>query len=79
MKNAENRRWVLARRPQGDDFEGALEFEGDGPIPDIADREILVRNLYLSMDAGTRQWMSPREDAYQPPVPLGSVMNAGLL
>lgn len=75
MKNAENRRWVLVRRPQGDDFEGALEFETDGPIPDIADREILVRNLYVSMDAGTRQWMSPREDAYQPPVPLGSVMN----
>lgn len=75
MKNAENRRWVLARRPQGDDFEGALEFVADGAIPDIADREILVRNLYISMDAGTRQWMSPREDAYQPPIPLGATMN----
>ncbi|GFM30598.1 alcohol dehydrogenase [Novosphingobium sp. PY1] len=29
---------------------------------------------YLSMDAGTRMWMSPRTDGYQPPLPLGSKM-----
>lgn len=26
------------------------------------------------MDAGTRMWMSPRTDGYQPPLPLGSPM-----
>jgi NADPH-dependent curcumin reductase CurA len=73
-----NRHWVLARRPQGDDFEAALEFRTHGNVPRIADGQVLVKALYLSMDAGTRMWMGPRTDGYQPPLPVGAPM-AGML
>ena len=33
-----------------------------------------VRAQWLSMDAGTRMWMTPRTDGYQPPLPLGMPM-----
>ncbi len=66
-----NRTWVLVRRPQGTDFTGALELT-DGVVPELADGEVLVRNALLSLDAGTRMWMNPREDSYSPPTPLGS-------
>ncbi len=36
--------------------------------------EILIRNMFLSMDAGTRMWMTRRTDGYQPPLPLGTPM-----
>src|SRR5262249_6329916 len=60
-----------ARHPVGNDFESALEL-GDRPLPSLADGEILIRNAFLSMDAGTRMWMNPREDSYQPPTPVGA-------
>ena len=66
-----NRTWVLARRPHGTDFTGALELS-DGVVPELAEGEVLVRNALLSLDAGTRMWMNPREDSYSPPTPLGS-------
>lgn len=34
----------------------------------------MIKNDYLSLDAGTRMWMTPRTDGYQPPLPLGSMM-----
>lgn len=66
-----NRQWVLAQRPEGDAFNDALEFV-DAPMPVPEDGELLVRNLIISMDAGTRMWMSPREDSFQPPTPVGA-------
>ncbi len=66
-----NRYWVLARRPEGNDYAAALEL-AEAPVPGLADGEVLVRNALLSLDAGTRMWMGPREDSYSPPTPLGS-------
>ncbi len=66
-----NRYWVLSSRPSGDAFDRALDLE-EGPIPSPDDGELRVRNLYLSMDAGTRMWMTPRMDSYQPPTPVGA-------
>ncbi len=66
-----NRYWVLARRPEGNDYTAALEL-AEGEVPELADGEVLVRNALLSLDAGTRMWMGPREDSYSPPTPLGS-------
>jgi NADPH-dependent curcumin reductase CurA len=65
--------WRLLRYPQGNDFASAMTLES-GPVPDPADGEVVVRNRYLSLDAGTRMWMTPRTDAYQPPIPQGSIM-----
>jgi NADPH-dependent curcumin reductase CurA len=35
---------------------------------------VLIRNEYLSLDAGTRMYMNSREDSYSPPSPLGAVV-----
>ncbi len=66
-----NRFWRLERYPQGQDFAGAMQLH-DGPLPQIGDRELLVRNLWFSLDAGTRMWFTPRTDSYMPPLPPGS-------
>lgn len=68
-----NRFWRLDRHPQGSDFAAALSLCTEN-LPPLADGEVRVKALYLSMDAGTRMWMTPRTDGYQPPLPLGSPM-----
>ncbi|MCW1382778.1 NADP-dependent oxidoreductase [Novosphingobium sp. KCTC 2891] len=68
-----NRFWQLDHHPKGNDFAGALSLREE-ELPPLADGEVRVRTNWLSMDAGTRMWMSPRTDGYQPPLPLGSKM-----
>jgi NADPH-dependent curcumin reductase CurA len=68
-----NRFWRLDRHPVGSDFGAALSFE-TGPVPKPAEGEVLIANEFISIDAGTRLWMTPRTDGYQPPLPLGSPM-----
>lgn len=68
-----NRRWVLARRPEGKlqdrDFARA-----DAELTDLGPGEVRVRVTHLSFDASQRLWTSV--DSYMPAVPLGSVMRA---
>ena len=67
-----NRAWKLVARPEGlfkpTDF--AWEEE---PVPDLADDQVLVRQIHLSLDPASRGWASPSA-TYLPPLPLGSVM-----
>lgn len=72
-----NRFWRLDRHPEGSDFASALSLQEEELAP-LAEGEVRVTTGWLSMDAGTRMWMSPRTDGYQPPLPLGSKM-AGLV
>lgn len=72
-----NRFWRLDRNPQGIDFAAALSLQSENLAPLVAG-EVRVCVDYLSMDAGTRMWMGPRTDGYQPPLPLGAPM-AGLV
>ena len=69
MTDAKNRRWLLARRPQGEfapeDFRWVEE-----PLPQIESGELLVRNLYLSCDPTQRGWIAG--DTYLPAVKLGA-------
>jgi len=69
----DNRFWRIARRPRGIDFAGALELV-EAPLAPLATGEIRVRNTHLSMDAGTRLWLTDRQDGYQPPLPVGAPM-----
>ncbi len=71
-----NRFWRLDRTPNGADFDGALSLQEEA-VPRAGDGEVVIRGAFLSMDAGTRMWMTRREDGYQPPLPLGAKM-AGL-
>ena len=68
-----NRFWQLDAHPGGNDFAAALSLQ-EQPLPELTDGEILIRNAFLSMDAGTRMWMTGRTDGYQPPLPLGTPM-----
>ena len=53
----ENRRVVLASRPQGAVSEDNFRIEG-APLPRCGDGEVLVRNLWLSLDPYMRGRMS---------------------
>ncbi len=70
---ADSRCWKLHQHPVGNDFAAAFRLE-TGRVPTPADGEVLIRNDYVSLDAGTRMWITPRTDAYQPPLPLGTPM-----
>lgn len=72
-----NRAWVLQRRPDAAVSAMDLKLEAR-PIPSIGDGELLIRNLYLSLDPTNRLWMSDREQ-YLPPVEIGQVMRGGTL
>lgn len=74
----DNRHWRIARRPEGNDFASALELV-EAPLVPLAAGEIRIRNSHLSMDAGTRLWLTAREDGYQPPLPLGAAMSGLVL
>ncbi|WP_086606630.1 NADP-dependent oxidoreductase [Erythrobacter donghaensis] len=74
----QNRFWRIARRPEGTDFASALEL-AEAPLAPLAEGEIRIRNSHLSMDAGTRLWLTSREDGYQPPLPLGAPMTGLVL
>ena len=74
----ENRFWRLDCHPEGSDFENALSLQTEDLAP-LSEGEVRVKVGWLSMDAGTRMWMSPRTDGYQPPLPLGSKMSGLVL
>ncbi|WP_156678880.1 NADP-dependent oxidoreductase [Sphingomonas profundi] len=65
--------WQLDDYPAGNDFAAAIHLV-DAPTPSAAEGEVVIANELLSLDAGTRMWMTPRTDSYQPPIPLGSVV-----
>jgi NADPH-dependent curcumin reductase CurA len=70
-----NRRWLLAKRPEGlvedDCFRLAEE-----PVPVPAqDGELVVRNLVLSCDPTQRGWIM--RDTYLPAVKIGEVVRSG--
>lgn len=70
-----NRQWVLSKRPAGMVGKDNFTYQ-ETAIPEPADKEVLVRNLYLSFDPTQRGWMEDRV-SYLPPVGLGEVMRAG--
>ena len=72
-----NRQWRLARRPVGEISQGDLELHEE-PLRALTEGEVLVRNVYLSLDPTNRVWMSDM-DQYMEPVQVGDVMRGGVL
>jgi len=74
MKSQANRQVRLKSRPTGipqaDNFEIA-----EAPVPEIADKQFLVRNEYLSVEPAMRGWVSAVAN-YSTPVDIGEVMRA---
>ena len=72
-----NRAWILNKRPVGEIAPGDLELV-ERPLRALEAGEILVRNVYLSLDPTNRIWMSD-QDQYLPPVEVGDVMRGGTI
>jgi NADPH-dependent curcumin reductase CurA len=67
-----NKRWVLASRPAGPVSEANFRLE-EAPVPRSADGEVLVRNLWLSLDPYMRGRISDAK-SYAKGVAIGEVM-----
>ncbi|MEG1210175.1 MAG: NADP-dependent oxidoreductase [Leclercia sp.] len=73
--SAPNRRWVLASRPHGAPVTDNFRLE-EQPVPALADGQILLRTVWLSLDPYMRGRMSDAP-SYSPPVEIGAVMVGG--
>lgn len=74
MKQATNRQVRLKKRPTG--IPQAEHFEiTEAPIPDPGDGQVLIRNIFLSVEPAMRGWVSPVPN-YSEPVALGAVMRS---
>jgi len=71
-----NRRIVLASRPIGEPTDDDFRLESDLPLPKPEPGQMLVKNLYLSVDPYMRGRMSDRP-SYARPVGIGEVMVGG--
>jgi hypothetical protein len=74
MEQGKNRQWRLASRPSGmvEDKNFTLVEE---PVPSLEkDGQVLVRNLYFSLDPAQRGWLV--RDSYVPAVPIGGVVRS---
>lgn len=69
-----NRQIVLASRPVGIPQPEHFALQ-TAPVPEPADGEFLVENVYLSVDPAQRGYVND-ENNYAPPVPIGAVMRA---
>ncbi len=69
---AETRRWYFARRPQHEIEADTLQLRTE-TLPALAEGQMLLRTLYLSLDATLRLWLS-EWDLYIDPVKLGDPM-----
>jgi NADPH-dependent curcumin reductase CurA len=75
MHQRVNRQVRLKSRPSG--IPQAEHFEiVEAPVPDPSDGQVLVRNIYLSVDPAMRGWVSAVAN-YSEPVALGAVMRSG--
>lgn len=71
----ENRQMILVSRPTGEPDASNFELKVT-PIPEVADGQLLLRTVYLSLDPYMRGRMSD-SDSYAKSVELGDVMVGG--
>lgn len=78
MTTSRNRQVLLARRPDG--AVKPTDFElTDGQMPTPDDGQLLLRNLFLSIDPYLRGRMNATEGSYADPFPLGQPMGGGTI
>jgi NADPH-dependent curcumin reductase CurA len=70
-----NRQYRLAARPVGMPKRTDWHF-GEETVRDLADGEVLVKIMYVSLDPAMRGWMNDGK-SYIAPVAIGEVMRAG--
>jgi hypothetical protein len=67
-----NRQWRLAKRPEGLISDADFEWVEE-PVGELEEGQVLVRNIYLSLDPANRGWISGGP-SYVEPVAIGDVM-----
>lgn len=72
------RYWRLDKRPRVEIEDDCLSLQTT-PIPVLAEGEVLMRVIYLSLDATNRLWMEEIENMYMPAVPLNTPMQGFVL
>jgi hypothetical protein len=75
MAGRMNRQWLLAARPAGEFDESAFKLV-EAPVPEPKEGQVLVHNIWLSLDPYMRGRMREAK-SYVPPVALGAVMEGG--
>ena len=73
--NTINYRYKLANRPQGSIKHSDFDYVTE-QLHDVLDGEVLIKNLYISLDPAMRGWMNESKNSYMPPVAIGEVMRA---
>jgi NADPH-dependent curcumin reductase len=70
-----NHRFTLATRPVGMPKRSDWNYAAEA-IPELADGQLLIKILYVSLDPAMRGWMNEGK-SYVPPIGIGEVMRAG--
>jgi NADPH-dependent curcumin reductase CurA len=70
-----NRQVVLRQRPDGMLTHDDVELV-EGEMPELGDRQILMRMIYVQMDAAARSWLDEGE-GYLPAVKIGEAVRGG--
>ncbi|MEM6532775.1 MAG: NADP-dependent oxidoreductase [Myxococcota bacterium] len=72
-----NLTWILKKRPQGEIVDGDLVLE-DRELPPLADGQVRVRTIYLSLDPANRTWMN-KGGSYRDAIALDGPMEGSAL
>ncbi len=75
MKRLENKLVRFMRRPNGFPNQDTWKLDYEN-INDLSNGEIIIQNLYISIDPAMRGWMN-KARSYIKPVEIGDVMRAG--
>jgi len=73
--NRINTQFKLAQRPVGP-VKASDWQRTEAPVRALQDGEVLVQNLFISLDPAMRGWMNDSKASYIPPVGVGEVMRA---
>jgi NADPH-dependent curcumin reductase CurA len=72
-----NRQYYLASRPVGPPHAGNVPVR-EVPVPDPAAGEVVLRNLYISLDPAIRGWMGD-DPNYIEPIALGAAVRSTVI
>jgi NADPH-dependent curcumin reductase CurA len=72
-----NRQYYLASRPLGEPTASNVPAR-DVPVPDPAPGEVVLRNLYISLDPAIRGWMGD-DPNYIEPITLGDAVRSSVI
>ena len=77
MTAPSNRQYYLASRPSGEPTAENIPCR-DTPLADLAEGEVRLRNLYISLDPAIRGWMDDGPN-YIEPITLGDAVRASVI